>query len=91
MKTDLSWVLYCKYFSGNSPIVRIELQNKTMLEGRFTGFTRGGRSYIRCWFFSPADALFGRDVFGFSTEMTILQKNLYSVTFLEDQSTIYFS
>ena len=90
MKTDLSFVLYNKYFKPKNRIIEIELKNHLFLTGKFIGFFRGSSTYIARWQLVDADVLFGLDGFGFLVGKIINHKDIAKIKFLEDNSNMNF-
>jgi len=90
MKTDLSLVLYKKYFKLKNQLIEIELKNHLLLKGKFIGFFRGNTTYISKWHLVDANVLFGLDTFGFLVGKIIIHKDIAKIKFLEDNSIMNF-
>lgn len=90
MKPDSSFILYKKYFELKNRIVEVELRNHLVLTGKFSGFFRGGSTYISKWHLVDVNILFGLDEFGFLVGTIIYQKDIANIKFLEDNSIMYF-
>ena len=90
MKTDVSLVLYEKYFKLKKKLIEIELKNHLILTGKFISFFRGYKTYISKWHLVDADVLFGIDAFGFLVGRMINQKDISKIKFLEDNSIMNF-
>lgn len=90
MKTDLSFVLYNKYFKLKNQQIEVELKNHLLLKGKFNGFFRGNNTYISKWHLVDANVLFGIDSFGFLVGEIIKHKDILKIKFLEDNSVMNF-
>ncbi len=90
MKTDLSLVLYEKYFKLKNQLIEVELKNHKLIKGKFIGFFRGNSTYISKWHLVNANVLFGLDSFGFLVGEIISQKDIFKIKFLEDNSIMNF-
>jgi hypothetical protein len=90
MKTDLSLLLYEKYFNLKNQLIEVELKNHSILKGKFIGFFRGNTTYISKWHLVDANVLFGLDSLGFLVGQIIYQKDIFKIKFLEDNSIMNF-
>lgn len=90
MKTDLSLLLYEKYFNLKNQLIEVELKNHSILKGKFIGFFRGNTTYISKWHLVDANVLFGVDSLGFLVGQIIYQKDIFKIKFLEDNSIMNF-
>jgi hypothetical protein len=90
MKTDLSLVLYKKYFKLKNRQIKIELKNHSVVFGKFVGFLKGNSSYISKWHFVESNALIGIDAFGFLVGQLINQNDILRITFMEDNAIMNF-
>ena len=59
MKTDLSLLLYEKYYKLKNQLIEVELKNNLILTGKFIGFFRGNTTYISKWHLVDENVLFG--------------------------------
>ena len=91
MKTDLSLVLYKKYFKLKNQLIEVELKNHLLLTGKFIGFFRGNTTYISKWHLADANVIFGIDSFGFLVGKIINQKDIFKIKFLEDKAIMFFN
>jgi hypothetical protein len=90
VKTDLSLVLYEKYFQLKNQLIEIEMKNHLLLTGKFVGFFRGNTTYISKWHLVDADVFFGLDTFGFLLGRIVRHKDIDKIKFLEDNSIMNF-
>lgn len=95
MKTDLSKILYEKYFRLNDKNIRITLKNKTVYEGLIVGFfwKDEARTKIEKWHILAKENIWqlGLDGFDFPVGNIILQKDIASIYFFQDKATIVFN
>lgn len=90
MKTDLSLLLYEKYYNLKNQLIEVELKNHSVLKGKFIGFFRGNTTYISKWHLVDANVLFGVDSLGFLVGQIIYQKDIFKIKFLEDNTIMNF-
>lgn len=96
MKTDLSFVLFQKYFALENRNITVLLKNHKKYEGRFIAFSKGNvkwnEPYIFRWHLVDKDETnsLGIDAFGFTIGTHILQSEIESVHFEGDNTIMYF-
>ncbi|MBC7524955.1 MAG: hypothetical protein H7239_11020 [Flavobacterium sp.] len=90
MKTDLSLILYNKYFNLKNRVIEIELKSHKVKTGKFIGFIKGNKTYISKWHFDNSNVIIGIDTFGFLIGEIINQKSISKIKFLEDNTIMNF-
>lgn len=97
MKTDFSKIFYDKYFSTDKRLIEVTLKNGKKISGVFISFTLGEKNrhdpYITRWHMvnEAHKMTLGIDPFGFIIGEMINQKDIQSITFLEDNTTMHFN
>lgn len=96
MKIDFSKVLFEKYFSSSDRLIEVTLRNGRKITGVFVSFFHGDQSrnepYVIKWYIVPEinKMTTGMDAVGFGLGELINQKDIRSVTFLDDYSQMQF-
>ncbi len=97
MKTDVSAVLFTKYFTLENPKIEITLKDRTVLIGIFVGYFRGDElakeSFVKMWHFSKdknADVL-DHQLLDLDKNQIIQQKDILQIHFFEDDSVMNFT
>lgn len=97
MATELSKLLYEKYFKLTNPAITVTLNNGKKITGVFISFFVGdevsGEPYITKWHIvSEADKdTFGIDPFGFLIGEYIKQNDIAEIRFHQDKSKMKFN
>lgn len=96
MGTDLSKILYEKYFSHSNRLIEVTLKNGRKIRGVFISFFLGNHDYkepyIKRWYIveEKYKMTLGIDAFGFRIGEQINQKDIMSIKFLDDNSQMLF-
>ncbi len=94
METDFSKIFYEKYFNSKDRNVKITLGNGTIIKGIIAGFFKGDENfnepYIIEWHIVEKESNKnpGYDAAGFMLGMTVKQRDIAQIEFLEDHSVL---
>lgn len=90
---DLSIELYNKYFSLSNKKIEVTLKNKTVLLGKIIGYfyeEKNPSSHILKWHIADVKSILGIDSFDFLEGEIIMHRDINSIYFYEDKSTMKF-
>lgn len=95
METDLSRLLYDKYFSLTKREIEIRLKNGKVFRGVIIGFHKNNDDeipYVQQWHIveTKDKSTFGIDAFGFLIGQIINQKDISEVMFFQDNTILKF-
>lgn len=91
-KEDKSLLFYEKYYSLTNPEIKITLKDTSSFNCKIIGFFHGNEneSFILKWHFADINGFLGVNSNGNLDEWIILQKELKSVYFFEDNTLLEF-
>lgn len=96
MESDLSQLLYKKYFSFTNRTIEVEMKSSMIVRGIIVGFCKGNElnreAYIIRWHIvdEKFENMLGIDAFGFPAGLYINQDEIKRIKFLEDNSVMKF-